>query len=417
VLGLLADQAQGICQVPADTLVATHARGGGLLFSHTFRHPDTGRPVSVLDAAAVLDRPGVPTVADVSRDASAVGSAGGAGARRGRSGRRLTLLRCGPYRFAVDVAQVHTTLPSPDTRPSVLSSALCPGVIEFAGREVPVVDPLVLLGLGALPTEDTGAGLVLDFGHGYVVLALSALLELSEVAEDDVLPVPPFAVPRPELLSGMADVEGIGSCLVLSGPGLMSDPQLASLASVNTSLEEPPTAAAGGAATATGNAAGGAAYLTYSIGRDVASPLEQIAEIIPFPATLTPTAVDGLLGVVVHRRAAVPVLCLAMLLGRASPPVSASSCLLLVSVDGDLVAFAVDALRSIDPLTWTDPDQPLRGAESGPSLRSAPLVQVGSDTRLLPDLDLHQVARLVAGRRAPGLPSPGTDREDVLVGG
>ena len=72
-----------------------------------------------------------------------------------------------------------------------------------------------------------------------------------------------------------------------------------------------------------------------------------------------------------------------------------SSCLLLVSVDGSAVAFAVDALRSIAPLTWSDAQQAVRGSgeEYGATLRSAPLVQVGDDSRLLPDLDLRAVAR------------------------
>ena len=45
---------------------------------------------------------------------------------------------------------------------------------------------LVLLGLGELTGADTGAGLVLDLGQGYVVLALSELLELVHVDPHDV---------------------------------------------------------------------------------------------------------------------------------------------------------------------------------------------------------------------------------------
>ena len=423
VLGLLADEVRGITRVPASALLPASGQGGALLFSHAFRHPDTGHPVSVLDAAAVLARPGVPTVADVTRDVSAVraaaGAATGAAARRG-PGRKLTVLRCGPYRFAVDVASVHTTLPSPEPRPSVLTSHLCRGVVEFADREVPVVDPLALLGLGELAAQDTGAGLVLDLGHGYVVLALSALVDLAEVAAEDVLPVPSFAVPRPELLSGLSDIEGIGQCLVLDGPGLLAEPELTSLASVNTALHGSGPADRDGGAPGTAPAGSGPSYLTYSIGVEVTSPLDQVVEIVPFPSAITPTAVAGLLGVVVHRSAAVPVLCLAMLLGRPSPPVTAAACLLLVSVDGEQVAFAVEALRSIDPLTWSDPDQPLRGRadERGASLRSAPLVRVGTGARLLPELDLRRIASTVGATRraAPSRPSS-DDLQSSLAAG
>jgi purine-binding chemotaxis protein CheW len=412
VLGLLADQVQGICQVAADTLVEAHAAGGGLLFSHTFRHPDSGRAYSVLDAAAVLRLPGVPTVTDVTRTSAAVRD-GGTGVSR----RTLTVLRCGEYRLAIDAAHVHTTIPTPDLRTSVLTSRMCPGTVEYADREVPVVDPLVLLGLGELARADTGSGLVLDLGPGYVVLALSELLELVHVGPDDVLPTPSFALPRPDLLAGMVQVPGVGDCLVLDGDALLADPQLAGFAAVNTALEVTSSTDGSTTSAAAAAAAGAPAYLTYSIGLEIATPLEQVSEILPFPETLTRTSVPGLLGLITHRRAVVPVLCLASLIGQQSRPVTAGTCLLLVDVDGEQVAFAVDALRSIDPLTWTDPDQVRsRGADQLERvLQTSPLVQVGGHTRLLPGLDLQRVARAVRGTAA--VPVPRAPLEAELVAG
>ncbi|MGY1822962.1 chemotaxis protein CheW [Geodermatophilus sp. SYSU D00079] len=400
VLGLLADEVRGICQVPADALVAARTEGGGLLFSATFRHPETGQAHSVLDAAAILALPGVPTVTDVTRDAAVPGSAAD-GARR-----TLTVLRCGPYRFAVDAAHVHTTLPTPDLQPSVLSSRTCRGVVDFSDREVPVVDPLVLLGLGELAAHETGAGLVLDLGPGYVVLALSELLDLVHVADEDVLPAPSFAVPRPDLVAGMVTVDGLGDCLVLDGAALLTDPDLTGFASVNTALDTA-SARPGDVASVAAAAAGGApSHLVFSVGVDVTTPLEQVTEILPRPQTLTATAVAGVLGLVTHRRAAVPVLCLATLLGLPGQPMGASTCLLLVDVDGRPVAFAVDALRTIAPRTWTDGEQTVRGpaADRGATLRSAPLVRVGDDSRLLPDLDLRAVARRLQQLRGASLP-------------
>ncbi|MQA33339.1 chemotaxis protein CheW [Modestobacter roseus] len=409
VLGLLADQVQGICEVPADTLVAAHAEGGGLLFSHTFRHPETGRAYSVLDAAAVLRLPGVPTVTDVTRAAAPVRDGGPLAGRR-----TLTVLRCGGYRLAIDAAHVHTTIPTPDLRASVLTSPTCPGTVVFDDREVPVVDPLVLLGLGELARADTGAGLVLDLGTGYVVLALSELLELAQVGPDDVLPTPSFALPRPDLLAGVVEVTGVGDCLVLDGDALLVDPQLSAFAAVNTALE---TTRSGddAAVTAAAAAAGGApSYLTYSIGLDLASRLDQVSEILPYPDTLTRTSVPGLLGLVTHRRAVVPVLCLSTLLGRAQREVGPSTCLLLVEVDDEVVGFAVDALRSIAPLTWTDADQAVRGeaGDRGATLRSAPLVRVGEESRLLPDLDLRAVARRLS---PPPVPTPRPPADELAA--
>ena len=408
VLGLLADEVRGVTQLPSSTLVAARTQGERLLFSHTFRHPDTGRAHSVLDAEAVLNRPGVPTVDDVTRETAAVGDRG----RGSGEARMLTVVRCGEHRFAIDAAHVHTTLPTPDLRASVLSGPMCPGVMTYAEREVPVVDPLALLGLGRLDGEEIGAGLVLDVGTGYVVLALTALLELAEVPAAEVLPLPAHAVTRPELIPGMVQIDGVGDCLVLAGDALLVDPRVAGFASVNTVVSS--AADRGGdsataAAVAVAAAAGAPSYLTFSLGVDVAVPLEQVVEILPYPASLTRTAVDGLLGTIVHRRTAVPVFCLSTLLGREQRPPTATSCLLLVSVDGELAAFAVDVLRSIDPLTWQDESQQVRGSaeERGATLRTAPLVRVGAHDRLLPDLDLRAIARRAVAERAPtGTPEP-----------
>ena len=416
VLGLLADEVRGITRLRNSARVPVRG-DGGLLFSHTFRHPEGGHAVSVLDAGALLARPGVPTVADATRDASGADAVARAG--DARDVRTLTLVRCGPYRFGIEVGSVHTTLPRPEPRPSVLSGPLCLGVVDFADREVPVVDPLVLCGLGQIAADDVDAGLVLELEHGYVVLALSSLLDLAEVAVEDVLPVPAFAVARPELVSGIVQV-GDGDtrseqALVLDGGALMTEPSLMSLATVNTALDAATTETRG-AAVATAAAAGAPTYLTYSIGVDLATPVDQVSEIVPFPGTVTATAVDGLLGVVVHRRAAVPVLCLATLLGRPTQPVTAASCLLLVAVDDELVAFAVDALRSIDPLTWCDPEQALRD-DDPLSLRSARLVAVGGDARLLPEVDLRRVARAVRGRSRSGAAPAPADRAPALTAG
>lgn len=412
VLGLLADEVRGICRVPAEALVAARTEGGGLLFCATFRHPDTGCAYSILDAAAILAVPGVPTVSDVTRDAAV--------ARALSTDRRtLTVLRCGPYRFAVDAMHVHTTLPTPDLRASVLASRTCLGVVHFADREVPVVDPLVLLGLGEMDRAEAGAGLVLDLGPGYVVLALSELIELTDVAADDVLPTPTFAIPRPDLLAGMVDIDGLGDCLVLDGAALLTDHDLSGFASVNTALDTAVPAQADGLASAAVAAASGApSYLTFSIGVDIAVPLDQVTEILSYPETLTSTVVGGLLGLITHRRAVVPVLCLATILGRGERPVGLSTCLLLVDVDGSPVAFAVDSLLTIAPRTWTDVDQPVRGSaeDRGTTLRSAPLVRVGDDSRLLPELDLRGVARRLEHGRTGSSGRPAVPLNAVMPG-
>ncbi|WP_432534265.1 chemotaxis protein CheW [Kineococcus arenarius] len=426
LLGIVGDRLRGITPLPEGELHAVRAQGDPLLFSAAFRHPVDGDVISVLDVAGVLGLPGVPTVREPARSAggAVAVTAGDAGPARRGARRTLTLLRCGDHVLALDAAHVHTTLAGAAPRPSVLDSDVCRGVRDYGDREVAVVDLLTVLGLGHLPAGELepGAGLVLDLGRGYVVLALSAVLDIVEVDAGAILPVPAFSTHRPDLVSGMVEAERFGQCLVLDGEVLRADADLRAYGSVNTSTVQPVTGAAGAGTSGTGASGTGAggsgppidrgpSYLTYSLGVDVCSPLDQVVEILPFPATWTPTGVGSeVLGIVLHRSGAVPVLCTATLLGREPAVPGPATCLLLVRADGEQVGFAVEALRSIDPLSWRERSG--AGARTPlESLHSAPLVRVGGSERLLPEVDLVALARRVRGD-VPDAESPG---EPALV--
>ncbi|NIZ90144.1 chemotaxis protein CheW [Kineosporiaceae bacterium B12] len=413
-LGLLADAVRGIGEIGLAARRAVRAAGTVLLFSHTVRDAGSDAVLSVLDVGAVLALPGVPTVEVGEAVDDAAVAERTAELRSSATRRTLTLLQCGPQVLALDVDVVHTTLAGAAARPSVLAGASCRGVTDFAGREVAVLDPLAVLGLGGLPAgPESGAGVVLDLGSGYVVLAVSAVLDIVRVPTDDVLPVPRFSVGRPDLLTGIVDVAGRGQCLVVDGDALRAEPDLVTYASVNTLLAGAADGGARDGAAAAVASRTAPAYLTYSVGVDVASRLDQVAEILPYPPAWTPTHVgEHVLGVLVHRRAAVPVLHLPAILGLPRTAPTASTCLLLVEVDGEQVAFVVDTLRGIDSLTWQEagpdgapaPRPPVRA--SAQALRSAALIGVGGGRELLPDLDLPALARRVQAETAPGSRAP-----------
>ncbi len=133
--------------------------------------------------------------------------------------------------------------------------------------------------------------------------------------------------------------------------------------------------------------------------------MDQVAEIISYPESWTRTTVNAsVLGLFVHRGAAVPVLCLASLLGRQPSTVSTASCVLLVKVENDRFGFAVEAMRAIDPLACRDPEVAVDGAVAAArALEDAPLVTLGEDPKLLPELDLRALAAAV--RREMSEPS------------
>ena len=419
LLGVLAQAVRGVVRVAASALVDLRAEDGPLLVSQAF-HGDDGSIVSVIDPARVVSLPGVPTVRDRPR---APITAGGAGRGPGAGGRTTwSLLLCGDRLLALDVAFVHTTLPGTPPRPSVVGGGLCLGVRAYAGLDVPVVDPLRLLGIGSTDAPEgddehrsgDDAGLVLRLGDGYVVLALSALVGLVDVSASDSMALPAFSVPRPDLLAGLADLPDHGPCLVLDGDALLADTGLRELAATNVASVGPD--AAGPATPSTAPPSSGAVappahapmYLTYRAGTALATRLEQVAEILPLPPAQALVAAprggvhEAVVAVTAHRGTSLPILHLPTLLGTASRTSAGDlrgGCLLLVAVEGGHVAFAVDTLHEIEPLTWVDPaaertDAP---AASAQVLRTSRLIQVGTSDTLLRDLDLASLAAAVRG--------------------
>ena len=394
-VGLLADGVTGVVTVPRSALRGVAASAGTeLLFSHTFREPGTDVPGSVLDIAAVLRIPGLPAVLEEPPEEAHRADGGAVGTRT------LTLLSCGEHRFAVDIAQVRAAVPAPRPRPSALTGPVCLGVLDHGGGEVAVVDTLALLGLGRLAPEEIGAGLVVAAGAGAVVLAIGGLDGLDRAAAERILPVPGFTLPRPDLVGGVLE-HGAGQHLVLDGAGMAADPDLVALAAVTT-------AGAGGAvAGSSGDVAAGprvdraVRLLTYRAGLDLTTPLDQVAEIVPLPPAVGVAPQRGsLLGVVLHRGAAVPVFTLAGLLDLPPAPVTPATCVLIVRSGSTWAGFAVDRLGTIDGLAWTDPEQHLGDAGAGGALGGAPLVTVGSDPRLVRMLDLQALAAGCTGMSA-----------------
>lgn len=396
IMGLLADELRSVQHIAADQLMEIEARNGSLIFEQSFLHPDSHNIVSVISLDAVLDMPDIPLVADVTaRTTQLIDSAQ---LLTGGPSNKYTMVAVGAHTFAFNIDQVHTTIPDVSVNASILRSSLCRGVTSFAGKEVAVLDPLALFGLGTLPEDLVGPGMVLETKDGYVILALSALLELREVSDSAITALPPFAVQRPDMFLGMSETDN-GLCLFFDGEALMNDPEILSHSAVNTLTEGADEEVIDSTA-ALNQALHGEAQLTFSIGFEAATPLGQIEEILPFPAVTTPTNSEPyVLGVMSHRDKVIPVLCLSTLLGREKISVTDQSCLLLVGEAENQVALAVDGLKAIDSLAWTDPDTGRRPIASirefDEVIQRAPLIQVAGQGRLLPQIDLAHVVSLL----------------------
>ncbi|WP_420450603.1 chemotaxis protein CheW [Ilumatobacter sp.] len=419
VFGLLAEEVNGIRRIPVDDLRPVHLNDGSTaLLSHTFLHPDEGHVVSVVDVDRLMALPEVPTVDSRPTESASV-------AATARDRRHLTLFRCADRILAVDVDDVHTVLPGTAPSASALAGGSCFGVVPFAGRQVAVVDPLAVTGIGRFAPEGVaeGAGMVLAVDDGFVVLAMTEPLDIVAVAPGEIQRIDPSVVRRPDLFDGMIEIDGLGICFVVDTARLRVEPPIEALATLTTAGDASPDAADDEGSVP---ADAGTSFVVFEIDTDhdgggraveVAARLDEVEEILPHTCDLLPT--DGhpaVLGVLSHRDGMVPVACLSTLVGRRPIRRTAASCLLLVRTGDDTVAFAVDHLVDIAPL-----DRRYPGRASVPSTSDdATVVTLGDSTRMRLEAHLallaaqlgrsHDAPREVAGApEGDAVPAPATD--------
>jgi len=397
LMGLLADGVGSIFAAEAAQLAPVRS-AGPLLFSGCLQAEGEQR-ICVLDPAALAALPQLPRVRDPEPgrqmlDADAAG-AQAAAAPGAAAVVPVLLVRCAGVVLAIDAMAVHCTLANPVLRDSVLARGACRGVLDHGGAELPALDLLALCGIGSLEPADGRQAFVVRRGGGSVAFLVDAVLDIVPTTAADVVALPAFALPRPQLFAGVLPASLVpgappetrpgeaAPCLLLNGAALGDDPEVQALAGLRSPAPDAAAAAAQAAATHT--------LLTYDLDVEMATPLEQVSEILPYaPATSVLGAHGPVLGVMVLRGRSIPVLSLGRLHAGSAWEPGPGARVLVVESGQDLVGFAVSGLRAIEPSPWrlTLQHGGLRGGA-----HPLALVGEGAQQRMLPVLDLQQLAQ------------------------
>jgi purine-binding chemotaxis protein CheW len=413
LLGLLADEVTGIFH--ADHRGEHSLQEGSCavtLLAGTVRRSDTQVLVSVLSVQALSQLPGVPLVQDPEPERQRTQEASDLVVIDDRAD-TLVLLRCGRVPMAIDALAVHATLPSPALLDSPLAMGHCRGVIEHAGAWVPAVDLHALCGLGPAPSAGAGAqAFLMAMPAGLVAFLVTEVLDVIRAQPGARVPVPAFALPRPELMhAALPDhhlppelAERLGTAgaqfLLLEAQALMDCDDVRNLALANARQQG---VSASTQAFTQGLRPGQhqRAMLTYGLAGETATPLEQVQEILPYARSVSIFEAGGpLLGFTVHKGQSIPVLCLSRLSGGQAPEASPAASVLVVQSEGELVGFAVPQLKTIESAEW-EPELPEVTAMQPGVFRSRKLALVGrgDEQRMLPVLDLAQLALQVRSRQ------------------
>lgn len=423
LLGLLADEATSVFAAPATALQPALAGADApLVYGHCV-NDEAGLPHSVLlpEAVAAASRAPLAWAPSAGGAGGVAGGAGGgvagglAGAIAAADGQPAArpvstlLLRCGRVLMAIDAVSVRSTLS--DTRldsRTALAQGHCRGVVDSPHGTMPAVELLAVCGLtGHAAPRTPPQAVVVALPTGQVALLVDEVVDLFDRAPDALLPLPGFALTRSALFGGVLQVPGdvaVAPALLLSIEALRADDELLRIAAAGAPAGSSADVAnigpggthvqgAGGAGTATTAAttapttaattAAGRMLVTFALTAETATPLAQVREILGYTPGLATFAGNGpMLGLTVHRGRAIPVLCLSRLTGGPPPEVTPAASVLVVESRGTLVGFAVPALKAIETARW----------EPGAPRRSMVLVGQGSSERMLPLIDLQQLA-------------------------
>lgn len=363
--------------------------------------------MGVLDGEALFEHPDVPSTVT---EALSRNDEGGTTAGAGLEGQEAILLaEVGPLRLALPIETIHSVMPRPVVKRSAIDSELCLGLAEHAGWRIPIVDPAALFGFGRLAADSAAEGVVLRLPSGLVGLAVSRVVAIVRLDRHDLRALPPIGLARRELYLGVWEVNGDDWLMVEVG-ALATDPDLAAMASINlvamVADHEGPVEGLSSDTSAGGGP--GAFYLACQAGVGLAVPLDQVREIVPYPAKVIRSATGrgDLQGMFVHRQAVVPLIDLAALAGRPGgrrADDGAKGPVVVVDTAAGPAGFAVERLDAIVRSTWED------GGDGQPAWRPRPDGSFGPDElptlrvgdneqgRLVGRLDLRAVANRLVG--------------------
>jgi purine-binding chemotaxis protein CheW len=407
LLGLLADGITGIFNIePAQlhevSLADVAAREA--VFRGSVRREDTQSLVSVLSPDVLASLPQVPMVADPEPERQHLQDFSDEVVIQDDS-LPLMLLRCGRVPLVIDAMVAHATLSDPQVQRSVLAMGHCRGVMEHGGLMIPAIDLQSLCGLGELDRESTLQAFIVSLPEGMVAFLVNEVVDVVRAQPQDIIAVPKFALPHPTLFGGGLPTTALpdevvgrtgiksGQYLLIDASALRAHAEVVALARSNTQAGQPVVHAAHGQSGPSADASMRRSMITYALGRETATPLEQIHEILAFSRDiLIFESAGALLGFMVHQGRSIPVHCLSRLTGGAPPEITPAASVLVVESEGEYIGFAVPQLKVIEPADW-EPELPDMGS-GGYGGKGRKLAKLGSGVsqRMLPVLDLQAMA-------------------------
>lgn len=423
LVGLLAHAVTGIFTGADGSLVRGSAGDAmSALFAGSIRRGADPVPICLISPDAVFALPELPLLEDPEPERLAVTEAGIAHAQVEDDAISFLLLRCGRVLLAIDAVRVQATIANPLVEPSALAMGACRGVVEYGGQRIAAVDLHALCGFGGAGNAKAAGAVVLPLETGSVALLIDEVIDIVRVPAAGVVALSPLipsdvaiftgALPAQSLPPEIRDQERFAGVhfLRIDAAALQAVPAIVALGQMNT-----PAGGRGASAASVGGGspapAGTRSMVCYAVAGAWATPLEQIAEILPFRADSMHFGGGRVGGLVVDRGRSIALVCLGTLLDPAHVPGSETA-VLVVQSDQHWVGFAVQRLTTIDTAHWEPELPPARARLPDVVARTAgrgklALFGAGNEERMLRVLDLRLMARILLEEDGTGFDERG----------
>lgn len=280
-VGLLFDQTSEIFRAQAEELTrfdykAPNDRG---VVDGVIKREGGKRVIQLLSVNSLLDLPGV----------SLPGKVEG-GRRRDvlqQQGQRKQCIAftLGPARTAFNIESIQEILKVDRLDRSPLAVHSCIGTLALRGRTLPVFDLAAHLGYRRAVSASEAGGdrrvIVTRIGGDLFGMLVDSVANLVSYFADEVLPFPAFGNARQELFLGCLSNEKRGGDIVLLAPDkIFSESEIVDITRGHSGLYRETAAKTGSKETS----AVRRTYVTFHLENTFALPIEELSEIIQFPA-------------------------------------------------------------------------------------------------------------------------------------
>ncbi|MCB6184520.1 chemotaxis protein CheW [Leeia sp. TBRC 13508] len=407
LLGIVAD---GVGEVMKIQPIPISDKEGANLFTAAFSMQD-GQVVSVISAARLFDMSGIPAT-DASQAmtknhyAHADDQTFSVGEEA--SANHVMLMQSNGIPLALVSHVIYTIILNPTIHNSPIKTGYCLGTLDFNGHQIPVLDLLGVCQLANNVGTRLRQAFLVHVEDGYVAFMVDEIIDVVLLQHTEAVALPGLSFPKPECFlnaipvsalpaeSHAANASACGYYLQVNPSMLSSGKELEILARMNTPLSGSAKENSSDTDLRIRQQQNLIQMLSYDVGFEVASPVDQIAEMIPWNPD---TSLLGLncerAGLVINRGRSIPIYCLVHLLGFETKPPSATASILVIEEGDTVVGFAVPGLITIESGVYDKQHQSIAPDQFGRPGFGHLMIGNEMNQRMIGTLDLKAMAAFV----------------------